>query len=229
MIILTQFETTFWVKHKTPWQWNKILKIMTLVWRMQMWKSWRKMLKSWTNVTNVTLPLLAENIWGHIWKHTVEKSQTNATSVIMHLFTQVPWRIIWKSIFEETFEDTLKWHMEITRKLTKHSMWINECDKMIYHGTEMEQETKNVFSFCLSECEWETKEIVLLLCRLITLSGQGSGDLIWGEGRGWKIPPLTESTLALPLPKKWSPTSYLAKTKMFQQKNNQKVACNMHY
>ena len=79
------------------------------------------------------------------------------------------------------------------------------------------------FSFCLSECEWETKEVVLLLCRLITLSGQGSGDLIWGGGRGGKIPPLTESTLALPLPKKWSPTSYLARTKMFQQKTTKKL------
>ena len=40
--------------------------------------------------------------------------------------------------------------------------------------------------------------------------------------------PLFISTLALRLPQKWFPTSYLAKTKMFQQKNNQKVACNRY-
>ena len=113
--------------------------------------------------------------------------------------------------------------MEITRILSKHSMWINECDKMIYHGTEMEQETKNVFSFCLSECEWETKEIVLLLCRLITLSGQGSGDLIWGEGRGWKIPPLTESTLALPLPKNGPQPHISPRQRCFNRKTTKKL------
>ena len=59
---------------------------------------------------------------------------------------------------------------------------------MIYHGTEMEQETKNVFSFCLSECEWETKEIVLLLCLSITLSGAGVWRLNLGRG-GEKHPP----------------------------------------
>ena len=82
------------------------------------------------------------------------------------------------------------------------------------------------FSFCLSECEWETKEIVLLLCLSITLSGAGVWTL--NLGRGGEKHPLSESTLALPLPKKWSPTSYLAKTKMFQKKNSQKFACNMY-
>ena len=46
------------------------------------------MLKSWTHVT---LPLLAENIWGHFWKHTVEKSQTNATNVTLHLLGHAIW------------------------------------------------------------------------------------------------------------------------------------------
>ena len=31
-----------------------------------------------------------------------------------------------------------------------------------------------------------------------------------------------------PFTKKWFPTSYLAETKMFQQKNNPKVVCNMY-
>ena len=72
--------------------------------------------------------------------------------------------------------------MEIRRKLTKHSMCIKECDKIIYLGTETEQETTNVFSFCLSEYEWETKEIVLLLCLSITLSGAGVRRLNLGQG-----------------------------------------------
>ena len=44
MINFNQFETTIWAKHNTQWQWSKILKMMNLVWMMQMWKSWRKIL-----------------------------------------------------------------------------------------------------------------------------------------------------------------------------------------
>ena len=60
----------------------------------------------------------------------------------------------------------------------------------------------------------------------LTLSGAGVWRL--NLGRGWKTPPLFISALALRLPRKLFPTSYLAKTKMFQQKNNQKVACNRY-
>ena len=41
MINLNQFKTTIWAKHNTQWKWSKTLKMITLVWRMQMWKSWR--------------------------------------------------------------------------------------------------------------------------------------------------------------------------------------------
>ena len=44
-----------------------------------------------TNATNMTMPLLMQAIWGHIWKRTVEKSQTNAVSVIMHVLGQAIW------------------------------------------------------------------------------------------------------------------------------------------
>ena len=73
MINFYQFETLFWAKHSTQWKCNKILKIMSLVWKMSI--SWRKMLKNWTNVTNGSMPPIIKSIWGHIWKHTVEKSQ----------------------------------------------------------------------------------------------------------------------------------------------------------
>ena len=39
---------------------------------------------------------LMQAIWGHIWKHTVEKSQTNATSVTMLLLGQTSWEHISK-------------------------------------------------------------------------------------------------------------------------------------
>jgi len=73
------------------------------------------------NVTNATIPLLRQAIWGHIWKstdkcnqkydyafslagslrtylktHSGEKSQTNATSVTMPLLVQVFWGHICK-------------------------------------------------------------------------------------------------------------------------------------
>ena len=100
MINFYQFETTFWAKHSTQWKWNKILKIMSLVWKMSI--SWTKMLKNWTNVTNGSMPPIIKSIWGHIWKHTVEISQTNATNVTMHLLEQTLWGHIWKCTVEKS-------------------------------------------------------------------------------------------------------------------------------
>ena len=60
MINLIQFEATIWARHNTLWKWRKILKILTLVWVMEMWKCGRKMLAmslSHINATNVTMQL----------------------------------------------------------------------------------------------------------------------------------------------------------------------------
>ena len=57
--------------------------------------------KSQTNATDVTLLLFGQAIWGDIWKRTVEKSQTNATNVTMHLLRQAIWRHIWKRTVEK--------------------------------------------------------------------------------------------------------------------------------
>ena len=38
---------------------------------------------------------LGQTVWGHIWKHTVEKSQTNATNVTLHPLRQAIWRNTW--------------------------------------------------------------------------------------------------------------------------------------
>ena len=62
----------------------------------------------------------------------------------------------------------------------------------------------------------------------LTLSGAGVWRLNLGPAGAGETPPLFISTLAVRLPQKWFPTSYLAKTKMFQQKNNQKVVCNRY-
>ena len=41
-------------------------------------------------------------LWGHIWKHTVEKSQTNAASVIMQPLGQAIWRPTWKNTVDKS-------------------------------------------------------------------------------------------------------------------------------
>ena len=82
----TQFAATICAEHWTPWQWSKIVKMMTLVWRMQVWKI------SQINATSATLHLLIKAIWEHIWKRTVEKSQTNATTVTTRWVSPQVWR-----------------------------------------------------------------------------------------------------------------------------------------
>ena len=104
-IDLTQFGVTIWAKHNTHWQWNKLLKIMTLVWGMQMWKSWGKIMTMsliQTHATNVTKHPQTQVIWGDIWKRTVEKSQTNATSVIMYPPMKAIWGHVWKPTMEKS-------------------------------------------------------------------------------------------------------------------------------
>ena len=45
---------------------------------------------------------LMQVIWGHTWKHTLEKSQTNATCVTMHHLRQVIWGHTWKNTLEKS-------------------------------------------------------------------------------------------------------------------------------
>ena len=58
--------------------------------------------KKQTNANSVISYLIRQEIWGDIWKHTVEKSQTNVTSVITHLHPLV--HIIWGLIWEHRME-----------------------------------------------------------------------------------------------------------------------------
>ena len=43
-----------------------------------------------------------QEIWGHIWKRTLEKSQINATNATMHLLRQAIWGTIWKYTVEKS-------------------------------------------------------------------------------------------------------------------------------
>ena len=63
--------------------------------------------------------------------------------------------------------------------------------------------------------------------QFLTLSDAGVWRLYLGRGGG-KRPPYRSKHLWYFLTEKWFPTSYLAETKMFQQKNNPKVVCNMY-
>ena len=56
----------------------------------------------------------------------------------------------------------------------------------------------------------------------------GGLETLSGAGGGGKRPPYRLKHLWYFLTEKWFPTSYLAETKMFQQKNNPKVVCNMY-
>ena len=78
------------------------------------WK--RKVEKSQTNATNVTLPLLGKAIWGHIWKITVEKSQTNATNVITHHLRQYIWGSIRKRIVDNIQRNVISVILHPTRQ-----------------------------------------------------------------------------------------------------------------
>ena len=91
---LTQFEATIWAKYIREWQWNKLLKIMTLVSRIQIWKSWIKILTmslSHINATNAAIHLPVQVIWRLIWNSAMEKSQINATNVTMHPLGHTVW------------------------------------------------------------------------------------------------------------------------------------------
>ena len=74
---------------------------------------------------------------------------------------------------------------------------------------------------------------LLTMLRLLTLQilnpiRCGGLETLSGAGGGGKRPPYRSKHLWYFLTEKWFPTSYLAETKMFQQKNNQKVVCNRY-
>ena len=58
--------------------------------------------KNQTNATNVTMHPLRQDIWEHIWQHTVEKSQTSAVNVNFDPVLQTLWRPISKYTVEKS-------------------------------------------------------------------------------------------------------------------------------
>ena len=66
--------------------------------RQAIWRHiWQRTLgKRHINATNVTLHPLMQALWKHIWKYTLEKSRTNATSVSLTALIQALWGLTWK-------------------------------------------------------------------------------------------------------------------------------------
>ena len=111
-------------------QWNKLVKMMTLVWRVR--KSWRKRLTmpiSRTNATNATLSLLGQVIWGGIWKRTAEKNQMNATNVTMHPLMQALWRDIWKCTLEKSQTNAANVILHLLMKAIWGGIWKHTVEK----------------------------------------------------------------------------------------------------
>ena len=75
--------------------------------------------KSQTNVTNVIMHLLMQAIWGRTWKHTVAKSQTNVTNVTLPHLRQATWGLIWKHTVEKSQTDATS----VTLHLLWQSIW----------------------------------------------------------------------------------------------------------
>ena len=109
-IYLTQFKTTPWTEHNTHWQWNKFLKMMTLVSRLKR-GNWSQL-----NATNVTMHFLRQAIWGHIWKNTVKRSQTNATNANFHPLMRALWGHIWKDTMEKSWTSAANVTMPLIRQ-----------------------------------------------------------------------------------------------------------------
>ena len=68
------------------------------------------------------MPLLGQEIWGNIWKRTVEKNHTNATNVTLHL-------LICKRP-EVTFENTQRRKVE-----QMQTMWLCFCSRRPFEDT----------------------------------------------------------------------------------------------
>ena len=65
--------------------------------------------KSQTNATNVTMPLLGQAIRGHILRCTVKKSQTNATNGTMPALILVQWGNMWKTQWRSVIQMQPMW------------------------------------------------------------------------------------------------------------------------
>jgi len=86
---------------------------------------------SQTNATNVTLLLLGQAIWGHIWKRTVGKIKTNATNVTLHPFRQAIWGDTWECTVEKSQTNATN----VTLHLLGQAIWGHTCYTKIPKNT----------------------------------------------------------------------------------------------
>ena len=85
--------------------------------------------KSQTNATSVIMHPCMQVLWGHIWKSTVEKSRTNATSVIMHPPGQTVWRLIWKRIVEKSRTNATNVTIHVLRQEPWGDTWKHTAEE----------------------------------------------------------------------------------------------------
>ena len=85
------------------------------------WK--HTVVKRVSNAISVIMHPMQQAIWGNIWKCTVEKSQTNATSVTLHPLGQAIWGLIWKHTVEKSKTNaTNNVNLQISLYTKKHSI-----------------------------------------------------------------------------------------------------------
>ena len=93
--------------------------------RQEIWGHiWKNIIaKHHTNAANVTLQLFMHAVWGHIWKPTLENNCTNATYVTMNLFGQAIWGHIWKLTLEINHTDATNATMHLLRQAIWGHIW----------------------------------------------------------------------------------------------------------
>ena len=106
-----------------------------------------------TNVSNVTLHLLIQAIWGHIWKCTVEKSQTDATNVTMPLLRQVIWGDIWKHTVEKSQTNVIQLLIILRNKNSFVFLQLRMGDKRHCHNKYILQRISPTL-LCLSQTQY---------------------------------------------------------------------------
>ena len=82
--------------------------------------------KNLTSAINVTLQLPMSVLWGHILKHTAEKSRTNTTNVTRNSLRQAIWGVIWKPTVEKRKTNVTSVILRALTKVVWGHIWSGE-------------------------------------------------------------------------------------------------------
>ena len=132
----------------------------------------------------MTMPLLKQSIWGHIWKHTVDKIQTNATNATMPVLSKAIWGNIWKRTvekikqmqpmwlciilcehFEDTFENAQWWKV---KQMQPMLLFASSYASTLRTHLKMQSEEK------CNQCDYVSSEQGVLRRHLKTHCGEKS-------------------------------------------------------